>query len=383
MERPYVGILVNDRLHSQIPLGKSAYEAVHYYVEAGRSYGFVPCFFRIQDVRQGQPVVEAWVPASGRFVRKRIPVPQVIHNRAIYLTAEENRKLRRLAQDGIQLFNQRNRYSKLKIQQLLMEDPALRPHLPGTFEANRENLRTMMGMYSQLIIKPDQSSIGRGVMKLERQGSQWELTYPVNPNAKKTAWRTLIFSASQPVPSLLLRRIKQSRYILQQRLPLATFHGRPYDLRVSVQRGLHGKWKITGIVAKIAPKHLFLTNVAQGGSVCRLEQILAEEYPHLSAVQVVQAISQFSLHVAEHLSKRLPHLADLGLDVGLTTDGYPMFIECNGKDQRYSFREANMLEEWKASYYNPMGYAKYLLGRAIADNQEVDPCFTEPAPPRF
>jgi hypothetical protein len=133
-----------------------------------------------------------------------------------------------------------------------------------------------------------------------------------------------------------------------------------------VQRDAVGEWQITGIVAKVASKKSFLTNVAQGGKVHRLERILESEYSHLEEQEVLNSISEFSLRVACHLGNNLPHMADLGLDVGITLDGFPMFIECNGKDQRYSFREADMRDEWKATYYNPMAYAKYLLDNGEA-----------------
>ncbi|WP_376768681.1 YheC/YheD family protein [Paenibacillus foliorum] len=47
-------------------------------------------------------------------------------------------------------------------------------------------------------------------------------------------------------------------------MPLATYEGRPFDLRISVQRDASGEWQLTGIVAKIASKKTLLTNIAQG-----------------------------------------------------------------------------------------------------------------------
>lgn len=157
------------------------------------------------------------------------------------------------------------------------------------------------------------------------------------------------------------------------------FRGQPFDLRVSVQRGAMGQWQVTGIVAKVASKRCFLTNVAQGGTVYRLEPILIAEYPHLQPKAVIKGIEQFSLQVAEHLGNHLPHMADLGLDVGITIEGFPMLIECNGKDQRYSFREAGMLQEWKATYDNPMAYARYLLDCSSAKAKEELQKTSQPA----
>ncbi|WP_248927706.1 YheC/YheD family protein [Paenibacillus hamazuiensis] len=359
MDSPYVGIMVGDKMYSRIPSGKTRHEAIHYYHDAGKRYGLTPAFFRMRDYNPEQKCVTAYINENGRYVAKKIPVPAVIHNRAIYPSDKEFRELEAWERSGLRIFNRWNRFGKLHVHETLMMDPALRPHLPGTFPATRENIAAMMKMYDQIIIKPDRSSIGRGVMKLERCPGGWQLTYPVTLSVQNNKWRNIRFRNA--LPRLLLRRLAGMKYIVQQCLPLATYRGRPFDMRVSVQRGAGGEWQVTGIVAKVAGKAVFLTNVAKGGSVYRLEHILQEEYPHLSVPEVMRGVADFSLSVARRLSSQLPHLADLGLDIGITTSGFPLFVECNGKDQRYSFRKAGMMEEWRSTYFNPIAYAKYLL----------------------
>lgn len=378
MPNPCVGILVNDKMHRSIPLGKTQYEAVHLYVKAGAKYGFTPCFFRIDDIEPGAETVSAYVMDRGQFVRKSVPVPEVIHNRAIYKGRKQFKQITSWIKEGKQLFNQWNRYGKLYIQNVLMKEPRLRPHIPITYDATISHISMMMKLYPTLIIKPNKSSVGRGVMKLEKTSRGWKLTYPASVSIHNKTWRTLTFQGNR-LPFLLRSRLQRVRYIVQQRLPLATFGGQPFDLRVSVQRGAAGQWQVTGIVAKVASKRCFLTNVAQGGSVYRLEPILIAEYPHLQPEAVTRDIQQFALLVAEHLGSHLPHMADLGLDVGITVEGFPMLIECNGKDQRYSFREAGMLHEWKATYENPMAYAKYLLDCRSAEAMTKQQKMGQPA----
>ncbi|MED4602256.1 YheC/YheD family protein [Paenibacillus validus] len=360
MYPPYVGILVNDNELRKIPLGTWKYEAIEHYEEAGKKYGFTPCFFRICDLRAGQKKVKAYVKQLEGYVRRKIPAPLVIHNRAIYLSKSQDRRLSSWVRDGRQLFNRWNRYGKLRIHQLMLENPSLHPHLPATRRATPDGIARLMKRFDSLIIKPNNSSIGRGVMRMDRTPTGWKLSYPISFGPVNQKWRTVRWKGTR-LPAVLRSRLRKETYIVQQRLPLATFQGSPFDLRVSVQRTADGSWDVTGIVAKVASKHTFVTNVAQGGTTYQLPLILQEEYAHLDPEEVVQRIYNFSILVASHLSDRLPHLADLGLDVGITTDGYPLFIECNGKDQRYSFREAGMLSEWIATYDNPMAYAKYLL----------------------
>ncbi|WP_028547580.1 YheC/YheD family endospore coat-associated protein [Paenibacillus sp. UNC451MF] len=371
MQPSYVGILINDKLHRRLSTGDTKYEAVDFYVEAGMKYGLTPCFFRIQDVRSGNPCIKAFIKESDRFIHKTVPMPQVIHNRAIYPGKREYDKLCSWVDSGTQLFNHWNRYGKLETHQHLMNDSTLEPHLPVTFEATEANLSIMMELYDKIIIKPDRSSIGRGVMLLQRAGDGWKLTCPASIRIHNKKWLNLEFKGTR-LPSLLKKRMRKMNYIVQQHLPLATYQGKPFDMRVSVQRDGTGEWQVTGLVVKVAAPNLFLTNVAQGGSVHRLQTILTEEYAHLQHESIIDEIHSFSLKVARQLSQSLPHMADLGLDIGMTTDGSPLFIECNGKDQRYSFQEAGMLEEWRAAFYNPIAYSHYLLNTCIM-TKESDP----------
>jgi hypothetical protein len=85
---------------------------------------------------------------------------------------------------------------------------------------------------------------------------------------------------------------------------------------------------VTGIAAKVAKPGAFRTNVAQGGVVYSLDKVLGP-YPQLNPEEVRAAIGDFSLRVACQLSRHLPRLADIGLDVGLTEHGFPMFIDDN------------------------------------------------------
>ncbi|PYI52089.1 YheC/YheD family protein [Paenibacillus flagellatus] len=354
MDNRYVGVLVNDSWFRGIPEGRMGHESLPCYERAGRLYGVTPCFFRLKDVRPGSALVNAYVKTERGYRRCRIPVPAVIHNRTLYTNPRPKRAIRELVRDGKRIFNEWNRYGKGYIHDLLMQDDSLRPHLPVTREATPDALRDMMESYASLILKPNSSSIGKGIMKLERTPEGW-LVRGALGGGKTIAFRSRL-------PQAVRRKLQARPYLVQQLLPLATYLGRPFDLRVSVQRDFTGDWQVTGIAAKVAKRGSFRTNVAQGGVVYPLEKVL-EAYPRLNADTVRQSVCEFSLRVARQLSGELPHLADIGLDVGLTEYGYPMFIECNGRDLRYSFQKGSMPDEFQRTYSNPIGYAKYLLDR--------------------
>jgi Glutathione synthase/Ribosomal protein S6 modification enzyme (glutaminyl transferase) len=351
----YVGILVNQKLHRGIGKGRFGHEQLPFYEEAGTQYRLTPCYFRLQDILPGGTMVRAFVKNGLGYAQKVLPMPRVIHNRAIYRKPSAHAKINALIGRGTMIFNACNRYGKLDIYNALMENVALRPHLPCTVEANPQSLKVMMEQYPSLMIKPNSGSIGRGIMKLERKQDAWFLTYP--SLKKRNCLRTIVFT--DHLPLLLRQRMRKRRYIVQQMLPLATWDGRPFDFRVSVQKNETGAWQVTGMVGKVAAKGKYVTNVAQGGQV--LDQELLLSGLPVPAAQVKQQIAEFALKAAEQLSLKFPHLADLGLDIGITEFGFPVFIESNGRDQRYSFAKGGMTQEWKACYRNPVGYARHLL----------------------
>jgi hypothetical protein len=356
---PYVGILVNAKTYEGVATGNTHYEQIAFYEDAGEIYGLKPCYFRIEDLNLEQQMVIAYVKNSQHYTQQILPLPQIVHNRAIHLKHEHYIALDKWRTSGIIVFNHWNRYNKWYIHQILMREPTLLPHLPMTCVANSGNMAQMKQKFTSLIIKPNKSSIGRGIMKLDHlKTGQWRLTYPRKVSASNRIWKKVVFSKKCPV--ILTRRIESSPYIVQQRIPLATFEGKPFDFRVSVQRGASGDWELTGIVGKVAAKRHFLTNIGQGGQVLSVDQILST-FPSMNKEKVLSELETCAMKIVNTLSKHLPHLADVGLDIGIHADGFPMFIECNGKDQRYSFMLAGQMEAWKNTYFKPIAYARYLL----------------------
>lgn len=379
MNEPIVGILLNDRTFNGIRRGRTAHEALPLYEHAALRLNCQVCYFRLQDISIKNKTVHAIIPEPhGQGFQKRlIPLPSVIHNRAIHLHKKANLKLARLHAAGYFIYNRQTRYSKWFIHRLLMKDESIRPHLPETHLATVPRIRSMMRRYNELIIKPANGSIGRGIMKLKKRGERWRLVYRSLQRPRR--WRGL--PASKRLPSVLRHAIRRKTYLVQQCIPLATYLNRPFDLRVSVQRNRTGAWQVTGIIGKVAPAKLFLTNVAQGGSVYTLDHLLyanASLDPHLHPHDVCRNVETFALRVAEHLGKHLVNLADIGLDIGITPQGFPMFIECNCRDLRYSFQEGGMEETWAETYHQPISYGHSVAisryRETIANVSGDDPC---------
>ncbi|MGM0876157.1 MAG: YheC/YheD family protein [Bacillota bacterium] len=298
---------------------------------------------------------------SGEYILTAIPKPPVIHNRIFTNTTKEKKKVKELQSEGINIFNENNRYTKLTIYEILKKKKELFPYVPETVRANKANLMYMMKKYNELILKPSSGSLGVGISKLSRINARnWEFSYYKNRSLNKER-----FSDNWPVK--LKDLLSSTDVLIQQRIPLALSKGGHFDTRVSVQKNQSGEWQVSGIVGKVAKKGRFITNVAQGGTCYPLKEIL-KDLPHLDNQQLKKEIEQLSIKVVQQLESEIPNLADLGLDVGITHEGKPMFIECNGRDLRVTFQNANMIEEWEETHATPIRYANYLYETIIKVN---------------
>ncbi|MEH7346214.1 YheC/YheD family protein [Bacillus sp. JJ1532] len=356
MDDPRVGILIDNFMYNKLIAGKELYEKFSFYEEAANSLEMSICFFRLDDVNvESRKTIAQVRNKKGFLVKKEIQIPKVIHNRAVTSTISAKKKIKDLTQMGYWIFNEFSKIRKWQVYLLLMKNDDLFSHLPETVPANRENFDRMIKKYKEIIIKPNSGGLGSGIISISKGEKQtWKVQYDQQIGK---GLKEIVFS--NELPDIITKKLSRG-YIIQQRIRLATYKGNPFDLRVSVQRNECGQWKVTGIVAKVAKSGGYVTNVAKGGECKDFAEIL-DNFPYLEAKEVFKSIEQLSLKVVKDLSSYYVNLADVGLDIGITNEGFPMFIECNGRDQRYSFKDAGMHDVWKETYATPIRYARFLL----------------------
>ena len=355
MERKLVGILLNASMYRGIPQLKTGQESLSNYEEAATRYGISPCYLRLEEIDINSGYTNAYIKEASGYRRKVVSIPSVIHNRAIY--GQRNSKMDHLIRSGPIVFNTCNRYGKDIIHNHLANHASLRSFLPVT-EKGVAGLKIMMNLFPDLILKPCRGSVGNGVMRLTRTGNgSWRWSYRIPSLAK---WASITVDQND-LPRPLLNRLISVPYLVQERVPLAEMDGRPFDLRVTIQRGWGGEWQVTGMFAKLAPHGGFVSNIARGGEAVHSSYALESAFPKDKAANIRMSAMSLGLSIVRALDSSLPGLADVGLDIGINGEGKPFFIECNGRDQRYGFHKAGLIETWKDTYQRPIGYARYLL----------------------
>ncbi|WP_124727466.1 YheC/YheD family protein [Staphylospora marina] len=346
-----VGVLISRRVFSDSLRGLTPYESLELYDKHARREGMIPVFFTLDRILFSRRLVRAYERGEDGGYRERwVPVPRVIHNR-VKPPAEspEFRMLKRLP--GIRLFNRDNRFDKWNVHCKLKRTPELCQHLPRTHPLTWKRFCDMFEEFGDVIIKPRDKSLGMDLVRIDRTEG--------GVRVRKASGMVKEMSGEQ------LRRFVRAResggaFLVQQAIPLMEKKNRPFDLRVSVQRGGDGRFRVSGIVAKVGLPGAAATNVAVGGEAEPVSVVLREAGVS-GEERLLREISRVALHAADCLAGEDLGIADLGMDLGIDKEGRIWIIEVNGRDLRVTFHCSGDMEAWERTFATPMMFARHLL----------------------
>ncbi len=347
-----LGILLDRWILNHILAGRQVFEAVELYRQPAAEFGLALALFEPHGIdRRRRRVRARRFPA---FAPVWLPVPAVVHNRALQYPSA-NRAVRWLGRQGAAVFNPLVPAGKYAKHLALASSPALRPHLPAALPLSPRGLGRLPALLEpsgSVFVKPATGSRGKGILRVRRGPGR---SYLVNGAAVGRA------DSFRRLRRRLARLSRRRRYILQQGITLARFQGRPFDLRVHLQRGEGGRWTVPGMGARRANLHPFLTNLTRGGSAHPVREVLPAAFPGRDPEAIAEQVRRVALLVGETLERAWPGVADLGLDVGLDADARPWILEVNLRELRYTLRDAGEPERWALTYRNPVAYARHLF----------------------
>jgi hypothetical protein len=342
-----VGIMLDWSIFEKERAGKRTYECLPYYVEIGKGLGLEPVFFHPSHVNLRTRTVYGHFWNGKKLIPKVVKIPPVIHNRVLSSQAATRTVIRELSRIA-KVFNEIVVRDKGKVHRMLWYNPLVRPFLPVTAIYTRQSFLRFLRQYPVIYVKPAIGSIGDGVVRIERVGTQYQIT---SSTQKKLVSR-------QGLIEEVSRLTGKRKFLVQQAVPLAKYEGSTFDIRVSVQKNGERKWVVSGMVAKVANPLNKLSNLARGGRAVPVIQVFSKLFDGQKAIEVIIKILKIAVEIAKQYEKFFPSLADLGLDMGVDSAGNPYLIEINVRDQRYSFFKAGELEMFKKTYRHPMEYAK-------------------------
>lgn len=212
--------------------------------------------------------------------------------------------------------------SKLTKYYVMRRDRGLHSALPSTAVLSKENMLSFLDKYSKVVAKPAGGSGGAGVMMVKSVGDN---KYTVQSGAKK---RTV--KGKSDTYSYVRSRTK-IRYLVQRGISLARVNGRPFDIRVMVQRRKGSSWKVTGMMVKVAGAGYIITNIKRSGgrALPLVTAIKRSNIRGISTSSLLARIQSLALRSARRLATYYSGHRVFGLDMGIDSKGRVWIIEAN------------------------------------------------------
>lgn len=362
---PVIGIFTHRVRPDSTPTG-GAIPLVYELCRLGRRRGYLVFAFTPGDVNWATRRVLGYYPANGVWVRRSLPFPDVVYDRVSSRSAARRPALRLtqkrlIATVGARYFNRRF-FDKLEIHTALQQDETVRPYLPETEPyTGAQALAAKAGEWGAVWLKPSNGSLGRGIIVVRRTpGGNFRVFH-----RRRHRWRRQVVTTIGGLRRLLERRLLPGRYLMQRDLHLSRYRGRPFDVRVLLQRGHDGQWERTKLYARVAPRGSFTSNIAQGGEGLPFRDVAARATGVLP--KKVDAVLDTMRWLSDALVKALEEqtgeqLGEVALDLGIDRKGRVWFIEANSKPFRSVQTTTGSMKVVRRALVRPLQYAAYLTG---------------------
>lgn len=238
---------------------------------------------------------------------------------------------------GKSIFNSSYHYSLHDIHYLLSLDYSLRRYLPPLWRVSGTILDELKGQHDRLELIPEQDiPAGESLYLTRVDDGDWEISIP--NHSEKTELREDLILALQIM-----------NYCIRPELPLLKTGSQPYVVRVCVQKDETASWKITGMSDVPDWKRAQTDKIPQ--AIDRSELKKDELYNHICVL---------SKQICELLHLSLPSIAEVGLEIGITTEGKPLFLRWFPTAEKM-FMQLGLKSDIAPICQTPIGYARYLL----------------------
>lgn len=271
------------------------------------------------------------------------PFPDVVYNRIPYRKFEQLPEVQSLineclAHPTIRFFNP-SFFSKWSLFEWLSESKLTRAHIPETVRlTGLTDFTRLVRRHRNVYLKPVKGKAGRGIMKVQqllpKKGSGprgYRLTWQSGEGVESTVHDTI-----SSMYEAVKKYMDGKEYIAQQGISLANSGGRPFDLRVLVQKNAKGEWRVSGIGARVAGAASITTHVPRGGSIGDPGKLLANVFGKSSGGAILRKAREIAVMLASQIEKGSGHtLGEMSMDLGVDKTGKLWFFEANSKPMKF------------------------------------------------
>ncbi|GEB30611.1 YheC/YheD family protein [Brevibacillus parabrevis] len=324
--------------------------------QSGKRWGALVYVFTPQGINWEKKKVRGYLYNQKQNLWQEVilPFPHVVYNRIPTRKAEQRpdvkKALARIDElPNVTLFN-RCFFDKQELFSMLKKHPEVQTYLPETKKL--DTLARFKGFCNEhrfVYLKPVRGKAGEGIMRIEYKNDGWRLQ-----RLKEQKAVTRRFSNLDDLWKHVKSHVRQQRYIMQQGIRRARFNGKPFDVRVLVQKDGKGEWGVTGVGIRRSGSQSITTHVPRGGSIHSLSSVLQSLFK-ADPEKMENSIHETALAIARALNEEIPDLAEMSMDLGLTEDGSLWFFEANAKPEKFDEPSIRRL-----SLSNLIHYAQYV-----------------------
>jgi glutathione synthase/RimK-type ligase-like ATP-grasp enzyme len=211
------------------------------------------------------------------------------------------------------------------------------------------------------VIKPSAGTHGIGVVRISRENGR----YTVCGRGQENKPFQRAFRTEAGLKTFVTRFVGGRSFLLQPYLTLHTPDHVPYDVRVLVQKNGIGQWQTTGKAVRIGDKKSITSNLHGGGRAAPLSDFLAGIFPEEQRIRIEHEIEQLVQLLPPILEEQHGRLVELGIDIGIDTNGHVWLIEVNSRPGRNVFRQLADRTARLRSLTQPVRYAHYLMKERV------------------
>jgi hypothetical protein len=359
---PLIGVMMSrvSTKNSEKPFGDNTAFCKEL-TNACAKYGAFIYFFTPKGITSNSPTVNGW-SYSNHWHKKIFPIPHVVYNRLTSRRFENQVNVQKFMNDVKTCYNSvvfNEKYlDKTDVFQALKKEQDLLSFLPESYHFKSYSmLKSMMARHPTIFLKPITGSLGNGIFRIARRSNQ---NYQCAYNSSSGV-RTKNYSSLSQLFSSISANLKHQSFQIQQGLKLIEVNGRPVDFRVLVQRNERGDWSLTSIVARTAGQHNFVSNLARGGSLSKVQDVVGRSnLISANKSNLHSKLGLAALKIAKGIENQVSgHFAELGIDLAADANSKIWLIEVNSKPSKED--NTPLIEnKIRPSVIKVVRYAKYL-----------------------
>lgn len=362
---PLIAIFIAGGIGQVRPFGEQT-KFLRELSELSRERHYLVCVFTTADVRWERRQINGMVAQfndQGNLVwqRRRLPFPQVFYDRFISNRLKEADVVlkRKLSHQAIPYFNGVIG-DKERMHQRYMNHPKLLSFLPETRGFRHSLLQPWLSKYKAIYIKPSLGTQGKGIIRIAKQKNGYQACCVTKAGPMKMYNTASLASLKLKIVTWM----QGGKYIIQQGISLATVGGRTADYRVLAQKGIDGKWQITGMAARVGRKDSVINNLHGGGDVLGVQSALDSYFGTNSVMtqRIIRDLEMVTKLVCQASEREKCFLGELGIDLGVDTNGRVWVIEANPKPGRSVFSRLKAYDLRQQAVVQPMNYAAFIAG---------------------